>query len=509
MKQIEEEIFIKKIIKEFSESQFIQQFHKAVNSDYEHFVIALKNWVGDPKIEGFLKTALKDGSINEDGGKFKINNVDIQCSHLIPTQSEIDIKKSLSYPLTDVATAKSCLDGKSVVIGGGPILTFNNRYIIDGHHRWSQIYCVNPKATAKCLNFIKSGLKPEEMLKSIQVAIAATNGNVQTAIVQGNNLLLSDKNEIKQFVLQNVKPDILNLFRQAFNIKTDEELASQIWFHCSLMQTHNKPIENAPPRGFMPQTNSGNIKGIILSLTKGYENALAENTVGMIDKILLEASLLLREDKVVNFPNKKYGNFVVLAGSPGAGKSYIINNFLHLDNYKILSSDIWLELLAKKDKVDLKNPDNVSSLHVKIKPSFDKYRTNFIQKLVKDGHGHLPNIIIDITGSSVPAVTDCLKLIENSDYVTTFIFVKTSKEEALKRNKERGRTVPEDFLHSIYDNITATSKAIIPFFDHVWEVNNETEWNHFKGDVNYDDNGKLISRQGKYSRNSTRIIKIK
>ena len=37
--------------------------------------------------------------------------------------------------------------------GEVPMVIFNNKYIIDGHHRWSKIYCANKNATVFCLNF--------------------------------------------------------------------------------------------------------------------------------------------------------------------------------------------------------------------------------------------------------------------------------------------------------------------------------------------------------------------
>ena len=40
---------------------------------------------------------------------------------------------------------------------------------------------------------------------------------------------------------------------------------------------------------------------------------------------------LLKEEKVVNF-DKPNNNFVVIAGGPGAGKSFITQNLINLDN---------------------------------------------------------------------------------------------------------------------------------------------------------------------------------
>ena len=53
----------------------------------------------------------------------------------------------------------------------------------------------------------------------------------------------------------------------------------------------------------------------------------------LIKKILSEE--LLTEEKVVNFDSPT-NNFVVIAGGPGAGKSFITNNLINLDSLAIL-----------------------------------------------------------------------------------------------------------------------------------------------------------------------------
>ena len=44
---------------------------------------------------------------------------------------------------------------------------------------------------------------------------------------------------------------------------------------------------------------------------------------------------MLSEEKVVGFNNPS-NNFVVIAGGPGAGKSFITRNLINLDNVKNL-----------------------------------------------------------------------------------------------------------------------------------------------------------------------------
>ena len=56
----------------------------------------------------------------------------------------------------------------------------------------------------------------------------------------------------------------------------------------------------------------------------------------LIKNILREE--LLKEEKVVNFDTPT-NNFVVIAGGPGAGKSFITQNLINLDNVKNFNVD--------------------------------------------------------------------------------------------------------------------------------------------------------------------------
>ena len=47
---------------------------------------------------------------------------------------------------------------------------------------------------------------------------------------------------------------------------------------------------------------------------------------------------ILSEEKVVNFDSPN-NNFVVIAGGPGAGKSFITGNLINLDNVKNFNVD--------------------------------------------------------------------------------------------------------------------------------------------------------------------------
>ena len=57
--------------------------------------------------------------------------------------------------------------------------------------------------------------------------------------------------------------------------------------------------------------------------------------------------LMLLESKMVGFDNPD-GNFVIIAGGPGSGKSYVTQNFINLPDYKQFNVDNYRVSLAKK-----------------------------------------------------------------------------------------------------------------------------------------------------------------
>jgi hypothetical protein len=263
---------IERVLSEAPEMEFVDDFAKAIKGGYEGFVNELKQWAHDPKVHQFLQSGLKDGQKDDD--KFGVEIISVPAYLLIPTQNEIDIAKSLEYNIKSTQTISLILNGDNIAVGGQPIVTFNGKYIIDGHHRWSQVYCGNPKANLKCVNFKKTSMSPAEMLKAVQVAIAATTGTIPISHVHGANLLTASEEEIKQYVLERLTDGVFAIYKHIKRLKSREEVANYIWGNCRLMQQHNQPISGAPARGYMPQTNvpEGNLKNVVNSLTRGFAN---------------------------------------------------------------------------------------------------------------------------------------------------------------------------------------------------------------------------------------------
>jgi len=223
--------------------------------DYKNFVKKLGKLSNDKKVMTLLGSGLFDGSRKDESFKMEIKEIPVK--NLKPTQSEIDMDKSLSVPLKAVFpnSLEEVIVGKNVEIVA-PVVVLNDKYILDGHHRWSQVYSMNKDATVKALVFT-GNIKPLDMLKVLQVAIANEIQEVPTKNVRGTNLLKVKDAQVIKEVLEKITPKTLNIMKKHGKIQngTKEEAVKYVLDNIHAMQRTSQPIPNAPSRNFMPQTD--------------------------------------------------------------------------------------------------------------------------------------------------------------------------------------------------------------------------------------------------------------
>ena len=115
------------------------------------YVSLLQKYSSDPKVMAVLKAGQTDGQPNDE--KFDVSETTIAAKNLKPTQNEIGAEESLKNIATDqYGSLDSFLKGTPDV--GGPIITYNGEFVLDGHHRWSQVYAANPDAKLKAVNVV-------------------------------------------------------------------------------------------------------------------------------------------------------------------------------------------------------------------------------------------------------------------------------------------------------------------------------------------------------------------
>lgn len=134
---------------------------------------------------------------------------------------------------------------------------------------------------------------------------------------------------------------------------------------------------------------------------------------------------------------------VFLAGGPGSGKSFVAQKSTSGMGLKMVNSDTLFEILGKKSGINLKEmPDSEEEARNKVR-SKAKDLTN--KQLLRFINGRL-GLIIDGTGRNVKKIEKQRNILKLLGYDTYMIFVNTSLEVAIERNKQRARSVPEKIV---------------------------------------------------------------
>ena len=213
------------------------------------------------------------------------------------------------------------------------------------------------------------------------------------------------------------------------------------------------------------------------------------------------------DEKLITFSNRApYGQIVFMAGGAGSGKGFAIDNFIDSAGFKVrdvdemkkavgkldqlgkFSVDKWYKKYGKKlsDKPkggglspkahieefvlgkgmtisdisnDLKNPNNVASLHYIVDSMGLKDKWLISMLSGKNNKETLPNLMFDITAKKVSAITDVIKPLLANGYDSKsvhLIWVLANFHVAIKANKERDRMVPEDILLQTHEGAGKT-----------------------------------------------------
>ena len=235
----------------------------------------------DPKVRAALRGGQKDAKSKDEVIKVS-DNATPNVSTLKPTQNEISLSKSIGWPLSSYDTLKNIETGDPS--GRGMKIVSSGDLVIDGHHRWSSMWSVNPQAdiNAVDIDLAAHGDSPDEKLALAQLAIAATidptSGDIPKATTGGakDNILGSDAGTIKDMITSLVgkkmdsgKPLLGDKYIET--VKNSEEGKTYFGLESNMSNEQargviiNKVSENlsnlpkpqGPERDYMPQFDGG------------------------------------------------------------------------------------------------------------------------------------------------------------------------------------------------------------------------------------------------------------
>ena len=257
------------------------------NKDYPDYVETLNKMLEDPKSASLLRDGF-GGDLGNMKLRFSVKH--ITASALRPTQSEIDISKSIKYGLTKPKNIEQDFDDE-VILANMPLITFRGNYVIDGHHRWAEPAVINPSAKMVCFDY-DGDISPIQMLKAVQGAIAAViadkndnNGKIPSSIVDDKNLFTMSKSEIVEYIKNTITDEVKELIKDNVNIQSDD-VVDYLTENIISLQNNNYPEDGMPNRGEMPQTDkAGKDKSDKKSAMPDKEgSALNKLKTGKIDK---------------------------------------------------------------------------------------------------------------------------------------------------------------------------------------------------------------------------------
>ena len=285
---------------------------------YQQFVMKLKGLASDSKVQAVINAGKTDGKQEDEA--FQFQEIDFDVKTLRPLQNEIDMDNSLKFPLSGASKQlEDMLRGTPVQILG-PVVVYNysgQDYIVDGHHRWSQVYAINKDGKIKGIRLTaKSKVDPRRILKATQMAIAAIMKEVPTASAKGVNLLTISEDALKDYIksgkgslgdkpFQGLQENVVKRFQ---SVKSDlssvDAISNFIWQNVvSMKQTSGELWKKLNiKRDYMPQTDlgaSGNEKD---PKTKETVKKMVSGTINFLspsEKDIVEKGKEVNEEKLI------------------------------------------------------------------------------------------------------------------------------------------------------------------------------------------------------------------
>ena len=160
---------------------------------------------------------------------------------------------------------------------------------------------------------------------------------------------------------------------------------------------------------------------------------------------------------------------IFFAGSPGSGKTYVARKLAGVfQGLKQVNMDIIFKHLMTKKNLSWKMPPEEE-------PEREKQRQRSKELIAKQQQSYAEGglgLLIDSTGRIYETVAKIKQELEDTGYKTTMIFVNTDLQTALRRNKERERTLPDKLIHKNFSVVEQNLGRFQRLFGNVHIINN-------------------------------------
>ena len=151
-----------------------------------------------------------------------------------------------------------------------------------------------------------------------------------------------------------------------------------------------------------------------------------------------------------------------LAGGPGSGKTFVTQSAFAGTGLKLVNSDNKFERDLKKANLSLKMPDAEAYFRDRIRQGAKEFAGKQLDTYLKGRLG----VIIDATGRDYGLIQRQVNLLKAIGYDCYMVFVNTSLEVALERNRTRTRSIPEYIVSKSWKGVQANMGAFQKVFGH-------------------------------------------
>ena len=138
-----------------------------------------------------------------------------------------------------------------------------------------------------------------------------------------------------------------------------------------------------------------------------------------------------------------------LAGGPGSGKTFVTRSAFAGTGLKLVNSDAAFERAMKKAGLSLKMPDAEEYFRNIVRA---KAKMTTATQLDTYMQGRL-GLVIDATGRDINVINTQKRMLDQIGYDSYMIFVNTSLDVALERNKNRPRSIPEYIVTNSWNGV--------------------------------------------------------
>ena len=141
---------------------------------------------------------------------------------------------------------------------------------------------------------------------------------------------------------------------------------------------------------------------------------------------------------------------VFLAGGPGSGKSFVVGKTsLKALGFRLINSDDAFEKGLKRAGLTTDPEDIFSAQGQKVRASAKALTGKIMFRALEGRNG----IVVDGTGKDYAKIKKQVDMLREMGYAVHMIFVNTDLETALKRNRNRPRSLPDKEVEKMWKDV--------------------------------------------------------